>query len=305
MKSHSRLVASAAAGALGLTGLSLFAVAAPAGAADPADPGGALGAVVINEFSTNGWSGGDFIELYNKGADNVDLTGYHLTDDKGIAGGDDIVLDGVLPAGGYAVIHNDDPSYPQGFGLGKSDEVHLLAPDATTVIDAYVDLPEDTHAAPSYARATDGTGAFAQAAVATPGGSNALSTEDALVSINEYFSDGTDFVEIRNFGSAPVDLAGWRLADGEGTINVGDEIVLGGAGAVVPAGGHLSIETQGSPPAGFTYVDGGFGLSKADHLYLSNDEGTLVDTTWVGYEPGTTTTRHAAPSWARTSRTCR
>jgi hypothetical protein len=299
VKSTSRAVAAAAAGALGLSGLSFFAVAAPASAADPA---GALGAVVINEFSTNGFAGGDFIEVYNKGAANVDLTGYHLTDDKGIAGGDDIVLDGVLPAGGYAVIFTDDPSYPNGFGLGKSDEVHLLSPDQATVIDAYVDLPADTHAAPSYARTTDGTGAFAQSAAATPGGSNALPAADAGVSISEYFSDGADFVEIRNFGPAPVDLTGWQLADGEGTMNAGDEITLGGATAVIPAGGYLVVETEPAVPVdGFTYAAGGYGLNKLDHVYLSNDEGTLVDTTWVGYEADGVTTRHASPSWARTA----
>ena len=301
MKSPARVVAATAAGALGLSGLALLTVAAPARAADPA---GALGAVVINEFSTNGWNDDtDFVELYNTGDTNVDLTGYHLTDDKGIAGGDDIVLDGVLPAGGYAVILTDDPSYPNGFGLGKSDEVHLLSPDQATVIDQYADLPADTHASPSYARTTDGTGDFALSSAATPGGSNALPAADAGVSISEYFSDGSDFVEVRNNGPAPVDLAGWTLADGEGTANVGDEITLGGPSAVVPAGGHLVVETQpATPVTGFTYADGeGYGLSKLDHVYLSNDDGALVDTTWVGYEADGVTTRHAAPSWARTA----
>lgn len=300
MKSPSRAVAAVAAGTLGLTGLSFFAVAAPARAADPS---GALGSVVINEFSSNGWNDNtDFIELHNKGAANVDLTGYHLTDDQGIAAGDDIVLDGVLPAGGYAVVFPGDAAYPHGFGLGKSDEVHLLSPDQATVIDEYVDLPADTHAAPSYARTTDGTGAFASAAVATPGGSNALSAADSGVSLNEYASDGTDFVEIRNNGLTQVDLTGWRIADGEGTMVVGDEIVLGGTSAVLAPGGHLSVATQAvTPPDGVTFVAGGFGLGKSDHVYLSNDEGTLVDTTWVGPEADGVTPRHASPSWARTA----
>lgn len=277
-----------------------MATASPGAAADPAN---ALGKVVINEFSTNGWNNNtDFIELFNTSAVNVDLTGYHLTDDKGIAGGDDIVLDGVLPAGGYAVVFPGDAAYPTGFGLGKSDEVHLLSPDQLTTIDAYVDLPLDTHAAPSYARTVDGSGAFAQAVAATPGGSNALAAADAGVSLNEYFSDGTDFVEIRNNGTAEVDLSGWTLADGEGTRTVGDEIILGGPEAIIPVGGHLAVEVQdATPPAGFTFVAGGFGLSKLDHLYLSNDDGSLVDTTWVGLEADGVTSRHASPSWARTT----
>lgn len=292
------LAALSAAAAAGLS-LSAVPLTTPAHAADPA---GALGTVVINEFSTNGWNNNtDFIELHNLGPVNVDLTGYHLTDDKGIAGGDDIVLDGVLPAGGFAVIFNDSDAYPNGFGLGKSDEVHLLSPDQGTVIDQYVDLPADTHAAPSYARTTDGTGAFAQSAAATPGGSNALPAAEAAVTINEYFSDGADFVELHNSGLTPIDLTGWKIADGEGgAAAVGDEIVLGGASAVLPAGGYLVIPTNGTPPAGVTYVAGGFGLSKADHLYLSNASGRLVDTTWVGPEADGVTTRHAAPSWART-----
>lgn len=276
----------------------VLAAAAPAVAADPAS---ALGNVVINEFSTNGYAGGDFIELHNRGTTNVDLTGYHLTDDSGLGPTADVVLDGVIAAGGYAVVFPGDASYGEaGFGLGSSDEVHLLSPDTLTVIDEYVDLPEGTHASPSYARTTDGTGPFALAAAATPGGSNALSAGDAGISINEYSSEPTDFIEIRNNGLAQVDLTGWELADGA-TLAVNDEIVLGGESAILDPGEILSIATQGTPPTGVTFVAGGFGLSMADHVWLSNDEGALVDTTWVGLGADGVTTRHAQPSWARTA----
>jgi hypothetical protein len=287
---------SATAAVLALAASSVVAIAAPAQAADPA-----LGAVVINEVSSNGFTykgsaNTDFVELYNHGTENVDLSGYVLSDNKGFASAEKMVLDGVIPAGGYAVF------LPPAFGVGNGDAANLYSPSGE-VIDGY-EFP--SHRNPSWARVPDGTGDFVIAdgssshPVPTPGGPNTLTTAEAYVSINEYFTDGVDFVELYNNGNAPIDLTGWKLADGEGSRTVGDEIVLGGSSAVLPAGGYLSVVTQGTPPSGVTYVAGGFGLSKADHIYLSNAAGSLVDTTWVGTDAAGVT-RHATPSWARTT----
>ena len=283
--------------------LLVVAAALPVLAVAPAsadDPAGALGNVVINEVSSNGYNHGattnrDFVELYNHGTANIDLSGYHLTDSSGLPASD-IVLGGVLPAGGYAVIWNNEASAgAAAFGLGGSDRIDLLSPDGATTIDSH---SWATHVAPSHARVPDGTGALAVSTAATPGGSNALATADAMVTLNEY-SSSTDFVELHNAGPSAVSLEGWSIADGATEVQ-GDEILFG-AGVEIPAGGYLSVPTEGPLPAGVTYVAGGFGLNMTDHVWLRNGADALVSTTWVGFEADGVTTRHADPSWARTS----
>ena len=283
---------------LALAASSVVGLALPAQAADPAN---ALGNVVVNEVSSNGFTyhgktSTDFIELYNKGTANVDLTGYVLSDSNGFPATDKTVLDGVIPVGGFAVI------IPPVFGIGAGDSATLYSPSGD-VISTYAFT---THRNPSFARVPDGTGDFVVSdgatghPVPTPGGPNALTTEQAYVSINEYSSDPTDFIELHNDSDAAVDLTGWKLADGDKGMTVGDEIVLGGASAIIPAGGYLSLATEGTPAAGITFVDKGFGLSKADHVYLVTPGGVVADTTWVGTDSAAVT-RHAQPSWARTA----
>ncbi|WP_408898538.1 lamin tail domain-containing protein [Nocardioides sp. R1-1] len=307
MTSHSRAVAVVAAGALGLSGLSLLATAAPARAADPA---GALGAVVINEVSSNGFAGGDFVELHNRGTAPVDLTGYHLKDNKTLAE-DDIVLDGTIPPQGHAVVYLDGGpgATPKPFGLGSSDEATLLSPDGATVIDTHA---WTSHVTPSVARVPDGSGAFAVTTAPTPGGPNALATTaEAQVSLNEVLTDGAgtaaegqhDFVEIHNASASTVDLSGWYVTDGAGTPTAADRVTLGGPTATLAPGGYLAVETElldTEIPADFTYLPAsngtksGFGLSKSDWAFLFKPDGTLVSTTFKGLLPD-----EHANTWAR------
>ncbi|MCR1781951.1 lamin tail domain-containing protein [Nocardioides carbamazepini] len=307
MKSPSRAVAAAAAGALGLSGLSFFAVAAPARAADPS---GALGSVVINEVSSNGFAGGDFIELHNTGATTIDLTGYHLKDNKTLAE-DDIVLDGKIAPQGYAVYYVDGGpgATPKPFGLGSADEATLLSPDGATVIDTHT---WTSHVTPSVARTPDGSGGFAVTTAPTPGGPNAsATTAEAQVTLNEVLTDGAgtsaegvhDYVEIHNGSTSPVDLTGWYVTDGPGTPTAADRVTLGGPSATLAPGGYLAVETElmdSEIPAGFTYLPpsngtkSGFGLNKTDWVFLHKADGTLVSTTFKGLLPD-----EHANTWSR------
>ncbi|GAA4812006.1 lamin tail domain-containing protein [Nocardioides caeni] len=296
---------------VGLVGMTpagiVLAAASPAAAADPAS---ALGNVVINEVSSNGFAGGDFIELHNQGSTTVDLTGYHLKDNKTLAE-DDIVLDGKLPPGGYAVHYVDGGpgAAPKPFGLGGADEATLLSPDGATVIDTYAWA---THVTPSFARVPDGTGTFAVTTAPTPGGPNALATTaEAQVTLNEVFTDGAgtsaeglhDYVEIHNGSTGPADLTGWYVTDGPGTPTAADRVTLGGPTATVPAGGYLAVETElmdTEIPSGFTYLPvsngtkSGFGLNKTDWVFLHKPDGTLVSTTFKGTLPD-----EHANTWSR------
>lgn len=309
MSLHRRALAAAVGVAIGLAPVALL----PTPPASAADPAGALGNVVINEVSSNGYTHNgaantDFVELYNKGTTPIDLTGYRLIDNGAPSGA--VELTGKIPPQGYMAL------VPPAFGIGSADQVRLFSPDGLTLIDSV--LPDGTnwasHQAPSAARVPDGTGAFVNGSAPTPGGPNALtSAAESLVTINEVFSDGAstgvattdphDYVEIFNGGAAPIDLTGWYVTDGAGAPTAADRVTLGGATATVPAGGYLAVETEvhdSEVPTGFTYLPAsngtksGYGLNKLDWVFLYKPDGTLVSTTFKGTVPD-----EHADTWSR------
>ncbi|MEU9026577.1 lamin tail domain-containing protein [Streptomyces sp. NPDC048383] len=146
-----RLAVAAPALAVTLTG-------APAQAA-PADD------IRVNEVVTTG-DVDDSIELYNKGAAAVDVSGWILKDDSNsskykIASGT------TLAAGAFRSfdVHS-------AFGLGSSDKARLYLPDGSTLVDSFT---WSKHSDPSWSRCPDGTGAF-KAAAPTLGAANSCGT---------------------------------------------------------------------------------------------------------------------------------
>ncbi len=125
---------------------------------------GALAVTVkINEVESSGGTPGDWVEFFNTGAAAADISGYLFVDN----GTTPYVLPAgsVVPAGGFLVL--DEAQF--GFGLGSGDDARLLAPDGVTILDAYT---WTTHAASTYGRCPDGTGAFATTNTATKGSAN-------------------------------------------------------------------------------------------------------------------------------------
>ncbi|WP_127473348.1 lamin tail domain-containing protein [Microbacterium sulfonylureivorans] len=111
----------------------------------------------------------------------------------------------------------------------------------------------------------------APALVAAP-----ASAADPTIVINEVESNGddTDWVEVYNVGSAPVDLSGARFRDNDAT----REPWTLPAGSVVAPGGFLVIDqASGSNPVGFD-----FGLGNADevHLYLPDGVTEIATYGW-------------------------
>ncbi|MGW6705639.1 lamin tail domain-containing protein [Streptomyces sp. NPDC054956] len=122
--------------------------AAPAHAA-PADD------IRINEVVTTG-NVDDSIELYNKGAATVDLSGWILKDDNNSSKYK--IASGVTLAPGAFRAFDVHAS----FGLGSADKARLYLPDGGTLADSFT---WSRHSAPSWSRCPDGTGAFKEAAL--------------------------------------------------------------------------------------------------------------------------------------------
>ncbi|GAA1707170.1 hypothetical protein GCM10009808_26480 [Microbacterium sediminicola] len=229
--------------------------------------------IVINEVTSQGDP--DWVEIYNDGTTDVDISGWVVTDS---AAEPAVLPEGtIVPAEGYLVLEKD-AAFP--FGLGKGDEFHLYLADGVTLVDE-VAWPADTHADPSYGRCPDGTGEFAINATATPGAANdcVLPAGAESLVINEVSSDPADWVEIYNAGATDVDISGWHVDDDSDR----DDVLP--TGSIVPAGGYLVLEKD---------VDFTFGLGKGDkfRLFLADGVTPVDEAAW----PADT---HADPSWGR------
>ena len=145
------------------------------------DPGVCTG-LCVNEFMASNASSAtdatgafpDWLELYNHTGEDVDLSGYFVSDD--LAWTDKHVLgDGlVVPAGGWLILFADG-DIDQGndhlpFRLARSgEEIGLYAPDGTA-LDELRYGPQDTDV--SAARVGDGGEEWGTDASATPEGPN-------------------------------------------------------------------------------------------------------------------------------------
>lgn len=107
----------------------------------------------------------------------------------------------------------------------------------------------------------------------------ATSTQD--LKINEVFSDGTDFVELTNTGTEPIDLNGLKFIDGGG----GTPADLVSESTLLAPGAYYSFEPN---------TAWGIGLGKGDSAtILASDGTTVIDA--VTWPAGT----HATPSYGR------
>ncbi|WP_158524608.1 lamin tail domain-containing protein [Auritidibacter sp. NML100628] len=223
--------------------------------------------VVINEVVSKGGDPGDWVEFYNYGTEDVDLSGYVLKDD------DDshsyvFPENTVIPAGGYLVIDEktaDNPGFD--FGLGGKDQVRLFAPDGTTLVDS---VSWDTHANGSYSRNADGD--VVETANPTKGAANDFGSEDPApgndrsVVINEVVYDDIegyeDSIELYNTSETEVDLTGYSVHDDKDRPGEGDL-----TGSLAP--GEFLVLTKDK--------DFSFGLGKGDSVSLRDASGAEID----------------------------
>ena len=121
--------------------------------------------VKINEVESNGGTPGDWIELYNAGSASVDISGFKVLDNDNTHTPLSLPSGTTLAPGAFYVAEEA----ALGFGLGSADSARLFAPDGTTLLDTY---SWTAHAASTYGRCPDGTGAFG-ATTSTKGAANA------------------------------------------------------------------------------------------------------------------------------------
>jgi parallel beta-helix repeat protein len=217
--------------------------------------GGTCQPIQINEVMANALDEdtGEFVELFNSGADSVDLAGLILSD-----GDQDDTLTAyeggstVLPSGGFALIidveyageYTLDSSVilvttedtTLGNSLSVADEIWLYETDGTSVIDAFrfpqnpgngvsterIDLIllDAVDAANNWTASTCASGSSPGASNCVSGATTAASVSALDLVISEVMSNPLDedtgeFVEIYNAGSDDVDLLWFVVYDGD------------------------------------------------------------------------------------------
>ena len=245
--------------------------------------------VYINEIESNDTvTDIDWIEIMNTGNSDLDISGWFVTDDKGLERLADNnewrIEDGtVLKAGEILVITHD--VVLGNLSLGKNDTVSLYD-SSNTLLDSYT---YSGHAVGTYSRVPDGTGEFVDQEP-TRGKLNIVEKEELpkhRLLINEINSAPDDWVEFINIGTEEMDLSGYEIRD-----NSNDHRWKFAEGTKLPAGELFVVEAntfgQVYDDQTGAYVAGEFheaiGIGSGDSIRLYDNEGNLLDDySWTGH----------------------
>jgi len=237
--------------------------------------------VVINEVESNG-DATDWIELKNTGASAVDISGWIVKDDndtRTLA----VPASTTIAPGGYYTIDTDVSGTPGNFGLGQPDKARIY--NGSTLIDSYA---WTTHAATSYGRNPDGTGAFTTTSASTKNAANTFTASTAVT-----WPGGTAVATVDNAGLVTENLSGldyeasgtsapgtvWAVINGPGTLH---KLVKSG-GKWVPTAGDFAAgkalkytDGTGNPDSeGVTFTDAG----SAAGIYVSTERNNDASST--------------------------
>jgi len=275
------------------TGAWAHATAVTLGAANECDPivvPAEPGSIRINEVDSQP---SDWIEFVNPGDEALDISGFEVRDNSddhqwrfpagsSIAAGEFLVVE--ANAAGQVFDGTDwiDGTFEAAIGIGGGDRIRLYDPTGAQVDDtgawtAHAAIGGDAAAA-TLARCPDGVGEFRLAFI-TKGAPNEC--VPPTVAVNEINSNGTDWVEIKNTGAAPVDVSGWTVMDNDPIGHVADVTPLADGTTLAP-GAYLVLTTG---------IDFGFGLGNGDTVTLRDADGVTVDEHAYA--------AHAAGFWAR------
>lgn len=287
--------------------------------------------IAINEVMTNPLSEttGEFIELYNFGTGPIDLEGMIFADgdttDVITAAGDDAIIE----PGQYAVILDPDftdeyeipadallltvaTSKTLGNGLSVSDPISLLDPTGLTVIDTYTHFVDPGNGismekvASNIADIQSNYVASTCLSGSSPGAVNCVTLDGlnpvsgntfAIMEImaNPLNEDTGEYIELLNYGSEALDLAGFRISDGDKEEQL--QAFEAGASTVVEPGGYaliLDSEYDGTYaiPEGTVLLTTpdttiGTGLSNNDEIRLRGPKGAkAIDSYFFPFNAG-------------------
>ena len=198
----------------------------------------------------------DWVELYNPTAAAIDVSGLKFKDNDDAHAFYEIPPGTTIAAKGFLTL--EEAQF--GFGLGGADSARLFAADGTTLIDSY---SWTAHAAVTYGRCPDGSGAFVDTVASTKGAPNSCGYQQ--IRINEVESNGGtpgDWVELYNPLSSAVDVSGLKFKDNDDT----HAFYVIPPGTTIAAKGFLTLEE----------AQFGFGLGSADSARLFAADGTKI-----------------------------
>jgi hypothetical protein len=159
--------------------------------------------VRINEIESSGGVPGDWVELYNPGAQSVDVSGFIFRDNGDGGTGYILPAGSSIAAGGFLVL--EEASFV--FGLGGADSARLYNPSAT-IVDTYT---WTTAATTTYGRCPDGTGDFITTASVTKGASN-----DCGGAVASVWPGATTVQTVDPSNAYPSNLSGLHYQPGNG-----------------------------------------------------------------------------------------
>jgi hypothetical protein len=246
--------------------------------ANPTQPAPAI--VKINEVESNGGTPGDWTELYNAGITPADISGWSFKDN------DDthnyvIPAGTIIPVGGYYTVEEA----AQGFGLGAADSVRLYDA-AAGLVDSYT---WTAHAAVTYGRCPNGTGAFGAQSSSTKAAANACAPVGPVLSA----WPGTNDVKTVDLASQwTSNLSGltyeggsngqpsvlWAVVNGPGTLY---RLINGGSNYVPDTANGWSAGKALHYPNGLGNPDSEgvtFGANVADGIYVATERNNDAST---------------------------
>ncbi|MDB4491606.1 lamin tail domain-containing protein [bacterium] len=222
--------------------------------------------VIINEVLPAG-AGEGFVEFYNPGNTEVDLSGWFVSDDPGNLKRGAISAGVVVPAKGSATVGFVESS----LRISGNTSVFLTQSDGTTVANAIsTPMPLDGR---SLGRKPEGSGSWFLFAGPTPGSGNvSAGGSGSALGINELHvnEEGLiDWVEFYNGSQTSASIDGLFVASMR---DFSDKRALEDS---IPGGGFASVATR---------VDVG-DVDRSVSLFLIDESNTVIDAITVSLDP--------------------
>ena len=202
--------------------------------------------IVINEILANSGDASDWIELYNRTNDSLEIGGWFLSDSKLNLMKFRIPPGTIIPPGGFLTftedLHfgedSDDPGRFESFALSDTGEtVYLTSANSDQL--SYYRFEEEFGSSLEgqtigfhYKTSSDSYN-FVPLEIPTPGALNSLPMVGPIVISEIMYHNPVEYLELLNVSSRPVPLRGWKIDQGieiqitsELVINPGQRIIL-------------------------------------------------------------------------------